>query len=99
MLVDDVDVTVDGRLVESGLEFRNMFHLDPCMHAEFFVPCGGRPAAVNEANWRTFCYDSSGQLRFKYIVEGANLFFTQPARLHLEKAGVVLIKDARWVRE
>ena len=31
---------------------------------------------------------------FKYIVEGANLFFTQEARLQLEKWGVILFKDA-----
>lgn len=31
---------------------------------------------------------------FKYIVEGANLFFTQEARLRLERAGVVVFKDA-----
>jgi NAD-specific glutamate dehydrogenase len=31
---------------------------------------------------------------FKYIVEGANLFITQIARLRLEKAGVVVFKDA-----
>lgn len=31
---------------------------------------------------------------FDIIVEGANLFFTQEARLQLESAGVVLYKDA-----
>lgn len=33
-------------------------------------------------------------MRFRYVVEGANLFFTQDARLVLEKAGVILFKDA-----
>lgn len=32
--------------------------------------------------------------RFKYIVEGANLFFTDGARQVLEDAGVILFKDA-----
>ena len=32
--------------------------------------------------------------RFKVIVEGANLFFTQEARLFLEKHGVIIFKDA-----
>lgn len=32
--------------------------------------------------------------RFKYIVEGANLFFTQEARIRLEAAGVIIFKDA-----
>lgn len=35
-----------------------------------------------------------GRLRFKYIVEGANLFFTPDARLALEAVGVVVIKDS-----
>lgn len=38
--------------------------------------------------------DSEGKPHFKYIVEGANLFLTQQARLYLEKRGVVLFKDA-----
>ncbi|KAJ1959322.1 NAD-dependent glutamate dehydrogenase, partial [Dimargaris xerosporica] len=39
-------------------------------------------------------FDRDGNPRFKYVVEGANLFFTQEARLRLEKAGVVVFKDA-----
>jgi hypothetical protein len=38
---------------------------------------GGRPAAVNAENVRSFVRLADGSLRFKYIVEGANLFFTQ----------------------
>jgi len=38
--------------------------------------------------------DSDGKPHFKYIVEGANLFLTQQARLWLEKRGIVLFKDA-----
>lgn len=34
------------------------------------------------------------KLRFKYIVEGANLFITHDARLALENVGVILIKDS-----
>lgn len=33
-------------------------------------------------------------LKYKYIVEGANLFFSHDARIALEKCGVVIIKDA-----
>ena len=36
----------------------------------------------------------TGKLRFKYIIEGANLFFTHDARLALEKVGVVMVKDS-----
>jgi glutamate dehydrogenase len=38
--------------------------------------------------------DGDGKPHFKYVIEGANLFFTQQARLFLEKKGVVLFKDA-----
>jgi glutamate dehydrogenase len=32
--------------------------------------------------------------RFKYIVEGANLFISENARVLLEESGVILFKDA-----
>jgi len=38
--------------------------------------------------------DADGKPHFKYIVEGANLFLTQQARLHLEKRKVILFKDS-----
>jgi glutamate dehydrogenase len=38
--------------------------------------------------------ERDGTPRFRFIVEGANLFFTQDARLQLERAGVVIFKDA-----
>ena len=38
--------------------------------------------------------DAEGKPHFKYIVEGANLFLTQQARLFLEKRKVVLFKDS-----
>lgn len=96
VLVQHNDVTLpSGEVVENGTEFRNLFHLRPSLTADFFVPCGGRPAAVNLNNVERFMFREDGRtLRFKYIVEGANLFFTQDARLRLESAGVVLFKDA-----
>jgi glutamate dehydrogenase len=95
VLVEDSDVPLpDGRVIESGLQFRNNFHLEPSVTADFFVPCGGRPAAVHDGNWQAFCFGANGRPRFSYIVEGANLFFTQEARLQIEAAGVVVIKDA-----
>lgn len=39
-------------------------------------------------------FNEAGDCRFKFIVEGANLFVTQEARLLLEKAGVIVFKDA-----
>lgn len=103
--IQEKDVTLpDGSIVESGLTFRNTFHLDSRVTADFFMPCGGRPAAVNISNVKQFIYgtenphDEAGNRkvnrRFKYVVEGANLFLTQEARLACEKAEMILFKDA-----
>lgn len=96
VLVSQNDMQLpDGEVVENGTEFRNLFHLRPSLTADFFVPCGGRPSAVNLNNVEAFMFQEDKRtLRFKYIVEGANLFFTQDARLRLEQVGVVLFKDA-----
>ncbi|KAJ2616574.1 NAD-dependent glutamate dehydrogenase [Coemansia sp. RSA 1365] len=94
VLVDDFQVTLpDGTLVQDGLSFRNTFHLNHMAAADFFVPCGGRPESIDINNVGQL-FEEDGTARFKYIVEGANLFFTQDARLRLEKAGVHLFKDA-----
>ena len=55
------------------------------------IPCS--PEAVNISNVAALV-DSEGKPHFKYIVEGANLFFTQQARFYLEKRKVVLFKDS-----
>lgn len=39
-------------------------------------------------------FTKEGKPKFKYIVEGANLFITENARPILEDAGVILFKDA-----
>jgi len=92
--IKDRDVTLpDGEKVENGLEFRNTFHLHPKFKADIFVPCGGRPASVNINNWKAWL-DAEGRPRFKAIIEGANLFLTQEARLRLEEKGVIIYKDA-----
>lgn len=74
-----------------GTDFRNGAHLR--FKADLFVPCGGRPEAVNISNMAALI-DADGKPHFKYIVEGANLFLTQQARLHLEKRKVILFKDS-----
>ena len=53
----------------------------------------GSPEAVNLSNVSSLV-DTDGKPHFKYVVEGANLFFTQQARLYLEKKGVELFKDS-----
>ncbi len=92
--VTDRDRTLpDGTVVASGLGFRNTFHLDRRMKADLFVPCGGRPRSVTITNWRALLDDNGAPL-FRWIVEGANLFITQEARLKLEEKGVTLFKDS-----
>ncbi|CAC9472786.1 glutamate dehydrogenase [Leishmania infantum JPCM5] len=100
----------DGSLVEDGSRLRNEFHFLKYSDADVFVPCGGRPRSVTLENVGRFLKIpnadgesmmegkyanlSPEQLKFKIIVEGANLFISQDARLALEKCGVTLIKDA-----
>ncbi|BGP01728.1 NAD-dependent glutamate dehydrogenase [Rhodotorula toruloides] len=92
ILVDDRDVTLpNGDVVADGTDFRNTAHLH--YKADILVPCGGRPESVNVNNVSKL-WDADGVTNFKYIVEGANLFITQGARLQLEKKGVVLFRDA-----
>jgi len=94
VLVNENNVKLpDGEIVESGFTFRNDFHLHPLCKADMFVPCGGRPESVNLSNVKRLL-DKDGKPRFKIVVEGANLFLTQDARIALEEAGVVLYKDA-----
>jgi glutamate dehydrogenase len=76
----------------SGVALRNTFHLSPLAKADLFVPCGGRPRAVDLTTVHELLPNNVP--RFKVIIEGANLFMTQEARLRLEKAGCVLYKDA-----
>ena len=92
--VNDTEITLpNGTFVPNGEEFRNSFHLNSLARADLFVPCGGRPAAVNINNWRQL-FDERGKPKFRIIIEGANLFITEEARLRLEEQGVIVIKDA-----
>jgi len=93
ILLGDSDIVLpDGSKIENGTNFRNSFHLMPYAACDFFVPCGGRPESINIQNVNKIF--RNGEPLFKYIVEGANLFFTQEARLVLEGAGVPVLKDA-----
>lgn len=93
VLVDDKNVTLpDGEHVQNGTTFRNLYHLRS-KGVECFVPCGGRPEAIDINNVHNFI-DANGKTLIPYIVEGANLFITQNAKLRLEKAGAIVFKDA-----
>ncbi|THU78369.1 NAD(P)-binding protein [Dendrothele bispora CBS 962.96] len=90
--VEEHDVKLpSGEIVLDGTDFRSEGHLR--FKADLFVPCGGRPEPVNIANMQALFY-SEGKPHFKYIVEGANLFLTQQARLFLEKRKVIVFKDS-----
>jgi len=59
---------------------------------DLFVPCGGRPESIDLSSTSKLIVD--GKCKIPYIVEGANLFITQDAKLRLEKAGCIIYKDA-----
>lgn len=92
--VEDTDVTLpDGSQWLTGAELRDRFHLTDYATADLFVPCGGRPNSVTtDTVKRLFAGD--GRPKFRMIVEGANLFFSDGARAVLEAAGVHVFKDA-----
>jgi hypothetical protein len=47
--------------------FRNSFHLHPLVSTDIFVPCGGRPEAVNIRNVHLM-FNKDGSLKFKVPV-------------------------------
>eukprot|EP00928_Gymnodinium_smaydae_P093717 TRINITY_DN7801_c0_g2_i1.p1 TRINITY_DN7801_c0_g2~~TRINITY_DN7801_c0_g2_i1.p1 ORF type:complete len:1171 (-),score=228.98 TRINITY_DN7801_c0_g2_i1:404-3916(-) len=92
--VDEKDIRLpDGTFWRTGAELRDAFHLTSYASADLFVPCGGRPNAVTTDNVQRL-FSSDGKPKFRLIVEGANLFFSDGARAVLENAGVHLFKDA-----
>ncbi|KAB5558634.1 Glutamate/Leucine/Phenylalanine/Valine dehydrogenase-domain-containing protein [Coniochaeta sp. 2T2.1] len=93
VLCEDTNVTLpNGELVYNGTAFRNTFHLRNTGLTDIFVPCGGRPESIDLMSVNKIIKD--GKSTIPYIVEGANLFLTQDAKLKLEAAGCVLFKDA-----
>jgi glutamate dehydrogenase len=93
VLIDEINVKLpNGELVHNGMTFRNTFHLRNTNLVDSFVPCGGRPESVDLISVNQLIKD--GKSTIPYIVEGANLFITQDAKLCLEKSGCILFKDA-----
>jgi glutamate dehydrogenase len=92
VLTTENDVKLpSGEVVPNGMVFRNTFHVRKPDY-DILVPCGGRPASIHLGNVSRFIQD--GKSLIPYIVEGANLFITQDAKLRLEKAGCIVYKDA-----
>lgn len=93
ILVDEKNVKLpSGEVVHNGMVFRNTYHLRGQEKFDVFVPCGGRPESIDLASVGKLIKDNKSII--PYIVEGANLFMTQDAKLRLEKAGCILYKDA-----
>jgi glutamate dehydrogenase len=93
VLVDETNVKLpSGERIANGTNFRNTFHLRGEGQTDMFVPCGGRPESIDLSSVSKLIVD--GKTTIPYIVEGANLFITQDAKLRLEKAGTILFKDA-----
>ncbi|KAL2134043.1 hypothetical protein VTI74DRAFT_1154 [Chaetomium olivicolor] len=93
VLCDDTNVTLPtGEVVNNGTAFRNTYHLRDTGLTDMFVPCGGRPESIDLVSAGKLIKD--GKATIPYIVEGANLFITQDAKLRLEEAGCIVYKDA-----
>ena len=93
VLIDETNVTLpSGEVVNNGTIFRNTFHLRGGKQFDLFVPCGGRPESIDLSTVHKVIVD--GKSTIPYIVEGANLFITQDAKLRLEQAGCIVYKDA-----
>ncbi|KAH8894893.1 NAD-dependent glutamate dehydrogenase [Thozetella sp. PMI_491] len=93
VLCEDTGVTLPtGEIINNGTAFRNTYHLRDSGLTDMFVPCGGRPESIDLVSVNRLIKD--GKSTIPYVVEGANLFITQEAKLRLEAAGCIVYKDA-----
>jgi len=83
----------NGEIIQNGEQYRNSFILRDDVECDIFVPCGGRPETINPYNYEKL-FKKDGTPRFKYIVEGANLFISESVRPRLQDKGIILFKDA-----
>lgn len=89
----------DGTVVEEGAIFHRNFLTDPACRKyikqakiQAFIPCGGFKDTINQSNVAAFLHNFA-ELRF--IVEGANLFFSAGARRHIRvESSILHIKDS-----
>ena len=92
-----VERLADGTLREEWVALddfhREYSQLPFSVEAELFIPAGGRPETIDSSNWRQFL-TSNGRPSAPVIVEGANSFITPAARLELQKAGCIVMRDA-----
>ena len=93
VLIDEKNIVLPtGEQVNNGTIFRNKFHLREGQF-DLFVPCGGRPGSIDLSTVNKLI-GKDNKSTIPYIVEGANLFITQDAKLRLENAGSIVYKDA-----
>jgi len=92
-----VERLADGTLQESWVAlddfYREYASLIFTVEADLFIPAGGRPETIDAQNWQEFL-KADGTPTARVIIEGANSFITPQARQHLQKAGVILMRDA-----
>lgn len=74
-----------------GARLRDTLH--NTVEADIFIPSGGRPDTINEKNWQAFLTED-GRPSAKAIVEGANIFISDPARARLQEKGVLILHGA-----
>ncbi len=63
------------------------------VYADAFIPAGGRPRMINAENCQEYIM-ADGRPSSRFIIEGANLYLTDEARISLEEKGVVVIRDS-----
>jgi glutamate dehydrogenase len=87
----------NGKVIETFIpasEASHLFRMNLMkVPADIFIPAGGRPRTIQQANVHDFC-DEHGVPTARAIVEGANLYLTAEARHSLEQKGVIIIKDS-----
>jgi glutamate dehydrogenase len=92
-----VSRTLDGALREEWISLddfsRQWGGLVFSVPADLFIPGGGRPETIDKDNWRRFLLED-GTPSSRAIIEGANSFITPAARVELQKAGVIVMRDA-----
>lgn len=100
IMIDDKDIKLpNGKIIHSGIQFRNNFHLElqeiyPPNFINLWTPCGGRPNSIDVTTVHTLIDEKTGKSIIPIIIEGANLFITQAAKYILEDAGAIIFKDA-----
>jgi glutamate dehydrogenase len=89
----------DGTCVADGAMFHRNFMTDPANRKfieqadiQAFIPCGGFKDTINQQNVKEF---TSLFREVRFIVEGANVFFSDAARRYIaKKTGILQIKDS-----